>query len=139
MELERSLSSSQKPATCPDPEAEPCSPLFPTDFFNILFDMKKKTIIFIFINSSVGIATRYWLDGPDVETQWRQIFRTCPARPCSPPSLQRNGYWVFPGIKAAGALRLPPTPHLALMLKKERTILGFHGLLLGEAYLYLYL
>jgi len=65
--------------------------------------------MFIFINSSVGIATRYWLDGPGTETQWRQIFRTCPARPCSPPSLPHSGYWVFFGSKADGAWRLPPT------------------------------
>jgi hypothetical protein len=69
MEFERSLPSSQKPVTCPDPEPEPCSPLFPTDFFNILFYTKKKTVIFIFISSSVGIATRYWLEGPGIETQ----------------------------------------------------------------------
>jgi hypothetical protein len=69
MEFERLLPSSQKPATCPDPETEPCSLLFQTDFFNIHFDMKKKTVIFMFINSSVGIPTRYRLDGPGIETQ----------------------------------------------------------------------
>jgi len=28
-----------------------------------------------------------------------EIFRTCPDRPCSPPSLLYNGYRVFPGGK----------------------------------------
>jgi hypothetical protein len=32
-----------------------------------------------------------------------QIFRTCPDRPWGPLSLLYNGYWVFPGGKAAGA------------------------------------
>jgi hypothetical protein len=32
-------------------------------------------------SSSVGIATGYGLDGPGIESQWGQIFRTCPDRP----------------------------------------------------------
>ena len=32
-----------------------------------------------------------------------EIFRTCPDRSLSPPSLLHNGYWVFPGGKTAGA------------------------------------
>jgi hypothetical protein len=48
--------------------------------------------------SSVGIATDYWLDGPEIE-----IFRTRQDRPWGPPSLLYNGYRVFPGGKAAGA------------------------------------
>jgi len=28
-----------------------------------------------------------------------EIFRTCPDRPCGPPSLLYNGYQVFPGGK----------------------------------------
>jgi hypothetical protein len=33
-----------------------------------------------------------------------EIFRTHPERPCGSPSLLYNGYWVFPGGKAARAL-----------------------------------
>jgi 8-oxo-dGTP pyrophosphatase MutT (NUDIX family) len=50
--------------------------------------------------SSVGIATDYGLDGPGIECE---IFHTRSDRPWDPPSLLYNGYWVFPGGKAAGA------------------------------------
>ena len=40
-----------------------------------------------------------------------EIFRTRPNRPWGPPSLLQNGYRVsFPGGKAVGAWRWPPTP-----------------------------
>ena len=32
-------------------------------------------------DSSVGIATRYGLDGPRIESRWGEIFRTCPDQP----------------------------------------------------------
>jgi hypothetical protein len=38
-----------------------------------------------------------------------EIFRNRPDRPRGPRSLLYNGYRVFPGGKAAGAWRLPPT------------------------------
>jgi hypothetical protein len=38
-------------------------------------------------DSSVGIATRYGLDGPEIESRWSEIFRTRPDEPCGPPSL----------------------------------------------------
>jgi len=44
--------------------------------------------------SVVGIATAYGLDGPGIEFQWDEIFRTW-----RPPSLLYNGYRVFPGGK----------------------------------------
>ena len=48
-------------------------------------------------NSSVGIATRYGLDGPGIESGGGEIFRIHPDQLWSPPSL------FFPGAKAAGA------------------------------------
>jgi hypothetical protein len=42
-----------------------------------------------------------------------EIFRTCPDRLWGPPTLLYNGYRVFPGSKAAGAWRCPPTPSSA--------------------------
>jgi len=61
-------------------------------------------------DSSVGITTCYGLDGPGIESLWRRDF-THPSRPAlDPPSLLYNGYRVFPGSKAAGAWRWPPTP-----------------------------
>jgi hypothetical protein len=56
-------------------------------------------------NSSVGIATRYGLDGPGSNLGGGEIFRTRSDRPWGPPSLLHNGYRVFPGGKAAGAWR----------------------------------
>ena len=56
--------------------------------------------------SSVGIATRYRLDGPGIEFQWGgEIFLTLPGWPWDPPSLLYNGYRGIPGGKAAGAWR----------------------------------
>jgi hypothetical protein len=61
-----------------------------------------------------GIAQSVWR----LATDWTargsnpdggEIFRTRPDRPWGPPSLLYNGYRVFPGGKAAGALRGPPT------------------------------
>ena len=56
-------------------------------------------------DSSVGIATRYGLDGPGIESRWGggEIFRTRPDRPWGAPSLLDNWYRVsFPGVKRPG-------------------------------------
>ena len=53
----------------------------------------------------IYIATRYGLDGPGIESQWGEIFRTRPDRPWDPPSLLYNGYRVFLGSKTAEAWR----------------------------------
>jgi hypothetical protein len=42
-----------------------------------------------------------------------QIFCTRPDQLWDPPTLLYNGYLVFPGVKAAGAWRWPPTPSCA--------------------------
>ena len=69
-------------------------------------------------DSSVGIATRYGLDGPEIESRWGRDFPH-PSRPAlGSPSLLYNGYRVFPGGKAAGAWRWPPIPSSAEV--KER-------------------
>ena len=39
------------------------------------------------LDSSVGIETRYGLDGPGIESRWGEIFRTRPERPLGTPSL----------------------------------------------------
>jgi hypothetical protein len=55
-------------------------------------------------DSSVGIATRYGLEGPGIESQWRRDFPQ-PSRPSLGPT-QPPVQWVpgiFPGSKAAGA------------------------------------
>jgi hypothetical protein len=63
--------------------------------------------------SSVGIATRYGLDGPEIESRCGEIFRTCPDRPWGPLSLLYNGYRVFSEVKSGRVVTL--TPHLLLV------------------------
>ena len=61
-------------------------------------------------DSSVGIATRYGLDGPGIESRWGWDFNHPSRPPWGPPSLLYNGYRVFPGGKAAGADADPQPP-----------------------------
>jgi hypothetical protein len=76
-------------------------------------------------DSSVGIATRYGVDGPGIESQWVKIFCTCSDRPWGPPSFFYNGYRVFLGGKVAGAWRWPPTTSSAEV--KERVKLYIYS------------
>jgi len=73
-------------------------------------DINFITMVSLYMNfvgrdSSVGIATRYGLDGPGIKSRLGEIFRARQDRPCGPPSLLYNGYRVFPEGKAAGAWR----------------------------------
>jgi len=56
-------------------------------------------------DSPVGMATRYGLLGPGIESQWGKIFRTRSDGPFGPPSLLYNGHRVFPGGKVVGSWR----------------------------------
>jgi hypothetical protein len=47
--------------------------------------------------SSVGIATDYGSDGPEMEFWQKRDFLHLPDRPWGPLSLLYNGYRVFPG------------------------------------------
>jgi len=70
--------------------------------------------------SIVGIATGYGLDGPGIESRWGgEIFRTCPDRPCGPPSLLYNGYRVFPGGKERPGREADPSPPSSTVVMKE--------------------
>jgi hypothetical protein len=93
-------------------------------------------------DSSVGIATRYGLDGPGIESRWRRIFRTRPDRPWGPPSLLYNRYRVLLGVKRPGR-GVDHPPHLAPRSNKEWSYtstppVGLRGLFYGELYPYLY-
>jgi hypothetical protein len=61
--------------------------------------------------NSVGVATGYRLDGPEIESRWGAIFRTRPSRLWGPPSLLYNGYRVFLGVKRPG--HSADHPHLS--------------------------
>ena len=51
-------------------------------------------------DSSVGIATRYGLDGPEIESRWRSRF-SAPVQtgPGTHPSSCTMGTGSFPGVK----------------------------------------
>jgi len=68
-------------------------------------------------DSSVGIATHYGLDGPEIESRWGQDFPHPSRQALGAHSFLYNGYRVFSGGKAAGAWHHPP--NLAPRLKKE--------------------
>jgi hypothetical protein len=52
---------------------------------------------------SVGIATRYGLQGPGIESLWGRDFPHSPSQSWGPPSLLYNGYRVsLPGPKRPG-------------------------------------
>jgi hypothetical protein len=54
-------------------------------------------------DSSVGIATRYGLDGPGSNPVGGEIFRTRPESPCRPPSFSKIVPGLLLGSKAVGA------------------------------------
>jgi len=75
---------------------------------------------------SVGIAVRYGLYGPAIESRWKRDFpqSSRPALRSTQPPVQ----WVlslFPGGKAVGAWRWPPTPSSAEV--KERVQLYLYS------------
>ena len=65
---------------------------------------------FVGRDSSVGISTRYRLDGPAIESRWERDFPHPSSRHWYPPSLLYNGYRVFPVGKAAGGVALTTNP-----------------------------
>jgi hypothetical protein len=70
-------------------------------------------------HSAVGIATAYGLEGPGIESQWGEIFRSYPDRLGGPPSLLYNGYRVFPGAKGGRGVMLTTHPILMQRLRKS--------------------
>ena len=65
-------------------------------------------------DSSVGIATRYGLDGPGIEFRWGgEIFRTRADRLWGPSSLLYVGFGSFPGVKGPGRGVGHPPPYSA--------------------------
>jgi hypothetical protein len=82
-------------------------------------------------DSSVGIATRYGMDGVGIESRWRgEIFHTRPVRPWPPPPVFCTiGTGSFPGIKRSGRGD-DKLPNLSPGLKKQYsyTLLPLWGL-----------
>jgi hypothetical protein len=90
-------------------------------------------------DSVVGIATRYGLEGPGIESQWDEIFRTYPDRLRGPPSHLYNGY----RRKGGQGVMLTTHPLLVPRIRKSWAILpltlwALLGLLRGSLYPYLW-
>ena len=77
-------------------------------------------------DSSVGIATRYGLEGLGIESRWRRDFphlsRTGPG---AHPASCTMGTASFPGVKRPGRDVVHP-PHLVPRSRKSRAIPLFH-------------
>ena len=74
---------------------------------------------FVCRNNAVGIATRYGLDGPKIESRLGGRDFLQPFRPALGPTQPlHNAHRVFPESKAAGAWRWPPTPSSAEVKEK---------------------
>jgi hypothetical protein len=88
-------------------------------------------------NSAVSVATRYGLDGSEIESRWRRGI-PLPSRPALGPT-QPPLRWVSghsQGYNGRGvALTTPPPSHLRPRLKKGKrntSILGLRGLSYGD-------
>jgi len=70
-------------------------------------------------DSSVGIATRYRLDSPVIESLWRRDFPH-PSGPVLGPT-QPPVQWVpgFPGVNDGRGVMLTPHPLLVPLVMKE--------------------
>jgi hypothetical protein len=71
-------------------------------------------------DSSVGIATRYRLDGPGIESRWGGVRFSAPVQ--TGPGAHSASYtmvtWYLPGVKQPGRGVDQPPP-LAPRIKKE--------------------
>jgi hypothetical protein len=76
--------------------------------------------------SSVGMATRYGLGGPGIESRWGARFSVpVHTSPWAHPASYTVGNWSFPGVKRRGRDVDHPA-HLAPRLKKSRAIPLLH-------------
>jgi hypothetical protein len=81
-------------------------------------------------NNLGGIATRYGMDGPGIESRLGRDF-PCPSRPAHPASCRVGTGSLFRCSRGWG-VALSTHPHLAPRLKPS---LGLHGLFYSEMYL----
>ena len=70
-------------------------------------------------DSVVGIATRYGMDGPGIESRWRaRITAPVQTGPGAYPASYTIGTRSYPGVKRPGR-GVDHPPHLAPRLKEE--------------------
>jgi len=106
------------------------SPVWKTHFIHL-----KKTILhqqFVGQDISDGIATRYGLDGPGIESRLGgEILHSRPDCLWGPLNILYNGYRVFRGVKAAGTWRWTLTPSTAEVKERVALYLYFSLVLPG--------
>jgi hypothetical protein len=92
--------------------------------------------------SSVGIATRYGPDGPEIESRGGRCSAPVQTGPGTHPAPNKMDPGSFPGVKRTGRdVNHPPTSSAEV---KERVVLylysplGLRGLFEGNFYLYPY-
>ena len=87
---------------------------------NLVAELKKVQRMYVCVCSSVGIATRYGLGGPGIESRWgSRFFAPVQTGPGAHPAYSTMGTGSFPGIKSGRGVELTIHPHLVPRLKKE--------------------
>jgi len=80
-------------------------------------------ITYVGRDSSIGMATGYWLDGPGIESRWGRDFPHL-SRPVLVPT-QPPVQWIpglFPGVKSGRGVTLTPHPLVVPWSRKGRAI-----------------
>ena len=98
-------------------------------YLSFLVTVTFSFLLYVYIwsqDSSVGIATRYGLESPGIESRWGEIFRTYPDRLRGRPSLLYNGYRVFPGGKRRPGRDADHIPPSSAEVKKELSYTSTH-------------
>ena len=72
--------------------------------------------------SSVGIATDYGLDGPEIESRWGRDFPPVQTGPGAHPASCTMGTGSFPGLKSSRGVMLTTNPLLVPRSWKNRAI-----------------
>jgi hypothetical protein len=74
-------------------------------------------------DSAVGIATRYGLDGPGMESQWGvSFYAPVQTGPGAHPVSCIMGTGILPGVKSGQGVTLNPHPLLVPSSRKDRAI-----------------
>jgi hypothetical protein len=81
---------------------------------NFTVPLREVTIFWYDVFSSVGLATRYWLDGPVIEYPWGRDFPpSVQTGPGAHPASYTKGTGSFPGVKRRRRGVEHPTPSSA--------------------------
>ena len=95
------------------------STLMPKMLGNLVAELKKVQRMYVCVCSSVGIATRYGLGGPGIESRWgSRFFAPVQTGPGAHPAYSTMGTGSFPGVKRPER-GVDHPPLLAPRLRKE--------------------